>query len=61
MKFAVVNEFENEFPEEGVLPGKPLTGEYFGIISVEGFVNEACSCVGGHQGADAIPDFIIVG
>ena len=49
LELAVVDELEDEFAEEAVLPGEPFAGEVLGIIDVKGFVHKAGAGICLHQ------------
>ena len=57
---AVGNELEDQFAEEGVLPGKPGTGETGGVVLVEGLVHETLVSVGTEEQAHTVADLIVV-
>ena len=61
VKFAVIDEFEDELAEEAVLPGEPFAGEVGGIVLVETLVYEAGAGVGSKERGDAVADLIVAG
>ena len=58
---AGLGEVEDEFAEEGVGPGEPVSGEFGGVVFPEGFVDEAGAGVGFFEGFEAGEDFGVVG
>ena len=37
--------FEDKLGEDGVCPGEPCSAELFGLVHVNGFMHEECTCV----------------
>ena len=61
VRFPVVYKFEDQFPEEGVLPCEPRAGEIRSIVARKTFVHESRSGVGGNQLADAVANLFVIG
>ena len=55
-----MDEFQNQFAEQRVLPSEPLPGEIVLVVFVERLVDVAQPRIGIEEHQDAVADFIIV-
>ena len=59
-ELSIMDEFQNQFAEQRVLPCEPCTSEVLRIVLVEGLMHKSGSGVSVHQHHYAVPYFIVI-